>query len=161
MSILKDAIAAAIASEVIPELVPTPVAPFGYGRDLSCAWDITADLKETDPESVDGIIESVIRFITTDRDTIPDAPGRGTNVMRFLNRATDPQELRESEGVIRNEIEQDDRIDRAEVSLTLTNNGQRLRVHFKIRPESISLQPFDFVFAVDASGAMFLERLST
>ncbi len=158
MSTLKDLIAAETA--LLPKLVPTPLAPFFYGTDLSCTSDLDARMRETNPESPEGIVEACIRFLTTDRDSIPDAPNRGWNVIRLLNRGTSLHELREGEGQVMNELNQDDRIDRSEASLSYDLSTERLVIRFRIFPERSDIQPFDYVFAVDQSGAVFLGSIT-
>jgi hypothetical protein len=126
---------------------PEPDA-LGYGVDLSCVSDLTEDMRETDPESPEGILESCVRFLTTDRDSIPGAPGRGWNVRRLLNRAYTASELAAQEGLATQELEQDDRIDRVELSLIINVQKREIKIRFRIFPKSLALQPFDAIATV-------------
>jgi hypothetical protein len=155
VSILSD-IQAEIAT--LTKLVPTPQEPLGYGRDLVCVTDLTADMLEEDPESPVGIMNAAIRFLTTDRDSIPDAPGRGWNVRRLLNRAFTTAELLAQEGMIMGELEQDDRIDTATAKLELNYAARSVQIRIQIKPRALALQPFDFIVAV-TDGAAHWELL--
>jgi hypothetical protein len=138
--------------------VPQPVEPLGYGVDLVCVDDLTEALDEEDPESVEGIMHSCVRFLTTDRDSIPDAPGRGYNVRRLLNRAFTGPELEAEQGLAMAELEQDDRIQRATVVFEINYATRAIKVRFHVVPRSLALQPFDFVASV-TDGASHLELL--
>jgi hypothetical protein len=149
MTLFSDFCDAEIAT--LERLVPTPVEPFGYGNDLSCVTDLTADLAEVDPFSIQGLAETAVRFLTSERDSIPDAPGRGYNVRRLLNRALTPLEIIAQEGLIAAELEQDeDRFEEVSASLVLT--GRSLAVTFTIQPSALTgLEAFSFVLAVTDS----------
>ncbi len=155
MSLVLDAIAEKTAR--LTRLVPTPLAPFGYGVDLSCVTDLTEDMAEVDPFSYQGIAESVLRFLISDRDSIPDAPGRGHNLRRLLNRAMTALELQAEEGLIETELEQDDRITAADATLTVA--GRRVVVRLKLTPNVQGLDLFTFTVAVEGDGKAFLEGL--
>lgn len=159
MSVIKDAIAESLAS--VERIVPIPAEPFNYGRDLVCRYDLRGDMGETDPNSPEGIMLHNWRFITTDRDSVPDAPGRGFNIFRLVNRGTTERELREAEGAIRAEFDADDRIERTDVSMQLEASGvPQIKGLIKVTPEAVETGDFTYTFAVDAEGGVFLERLS-
>lgn len=157
MTFLLDEIARLTAANAVA-LVPTPQAPFGYGRDLVCRSDLTEDMRETDQNSPESIIDWCFRVLTTGRNTIPDAPGQGFDVSRLINVERTRQSIAEIEGEIRNEIDQDDRIERSEVSVAF-NNSDKLFISFRIFPEDVSTPDFSFTFALDTSGQLFLESL--
>lgn len=140
-----DAIDAEIAT-----LATTTLAPTGdllYGRDLSCAIDLSPDLREVDPGSPVGIGESVIRRLTCPRGRLPDDPSYGLDVRAFCNRATPTAELRDLAGIIRNEVLKDDRIDEATVDVTFPA-PRSLRVAIVIQPVASALGPFSLIFAI-------------
>lgn len=143
----------------LEKLVPTPTEPFGYGVDLACVDDLTEDMQEVDGFSRQGLAESCIRFLTTDRDSIPDAPGRGWNVRRLLNRAFTASELAAQEGLAAAELEQDDRIVSATVTLEIVRKTRTVNMHFTVEAEDPALGTFEFTAAV-TDGDALLELLS-
>ncbi len=138
----------------LPRIVNPSDDALGYGVDLSCITDLTEDMAETDPESPEGILEWCIRVLTTDRDSIPDAPGLGWNVRRLLNRAYTPPELEAQEGLAAQALEGDDRIDRVDLTLEINRSKREVKVTFRIYPKSLALQPFDAIAVVTDGGAL-------
>ena len=155
---LLDDIRAEIAT--LEKLVPTPAEPLGYGVDLSCVDDLTEAMLEVDANSRQGIAEHSVRMLTTERDSIPDAPGRGWNIRRLLNRAYTNSELRAQEGLAAAELEQDDRIESATVTMTITRATRSIRMHVQITPRDVAFGPFAFIITVNSDGEAFLELLS-
>lgn len=158
MSFLLETIAALTTAHTI-RLVPDPVEPFGYGRDLECFTDLTEDMREIDQNSPRAIIHSCFRFLTTGRDTIPDAPGRGVDLVAMLNAGVTRDRLLELEADIVGEIDLDDRVLRSTATVTLSNTTEpELFVEFKIWPANTG-EAFAFTFRVQGSGAVFVEGL--
>ena len=141
---------------------PRAGTSLGYGRDAYCLTSVTDDVREVDPNSPLGMAQTAARACITPRDSCPDAPGRGFNVRRALNRATGPSELLAYEGMATNEIEQDDRVESAVVRLTLDNSAAipSVTMRFQITPRDPAIAPFDSVFVVPETGAEMLELLS-
>jgi len=151
MSLL-DIINAEIAA--LDSLVPVPAEPFGYGTDLSCVSDLTPDMREVDPNSPQAIGESVVRFLTTERDSIPDAPGRGRNIYRLLNRPLSADDIIAEQSGISSEVLLDDRIDSATVDLTVVGRGS-ISIVIRITPVDPTLGGFDLVLAVTDGETLF------
>lgn len=143
--VVQDFIAAEIAK--LERIVPVPLAPFGYGTDLSCVSDVTADFAETDPESIQGIAEMLVRWLTTDRGSNPDAPDRGFNIRRLLGKGMTVDEIRSAKAQITNEATEDDRL--ASVVPTLDLIGlKQIKVHLLCVPRDPALGDFELVVAV-------------
>lgn len=162
MSTITDMLAAENAASLPRDLVPRPVEPFGYSRDLSCTSDFTANFDEVDPNSREGIQEHLFRMLTTDKDSIPDAPGQGYNLRKIINKGMTRGELRAQEGIIQGEAVRDDRISkvRVELSINLQTRDNPIKVKIFVTPEDPAVQPFDFVFAIADSGEAMLEALA-
>lgn len=153
MTILLDAIAAETATLV--RLVPTPVEPFGYGRDLSCVSDLTETMDEVDPFSAVGIAQALARRFQTARGSLPDDADYGLDLRAFLNRATDADEIRDLSGQAKLEAMKDDRVARVEVSVTMLADSS-LNVGIYIEPADPNVEPFDLTLAV-TSGEILLQ----
>lgn len=153
MTIVDDQIAAEIAS--LAQVVPVPDAnSLGYGVDLSCVTDITPDLAEVDPESAQGIGEMAVRFLTVERDSVPDAPGRGYNIFRLLLAGSSVDVINNAQTAISNEVEQDDRIASSTTVVVVTGLKQ-LSITISIVPQDPTLGPFDLVLAVSDGVVLF------
>lgn len=156
MSLLTDLVDA--GSTDIVRLVPVPSDPLGYGTDLSCATDLTPDLAEVDPDSVQGMGESIIRFLTAERDSIPDAPGRGFNVFRMILTGMTPEKMSEDETAISAEVQQDDRFASATATVTLVAQ-RKISIRISVVPVDPALAPFDLVVAV-SDGELLYQLLT-
>lgn len=159
MTIVHDSIAAQIAELV--RLVPTPAAPFGYGRDLSCREDITPTHDEVDPFSQEAITDATIRRLSTARGSlVEDDPDYGLDLRGMLNRGVRTREIDELAGAVRNEVTKDDRVESATVSVGFPSTDLRtLRVQITITPVDPLLGPFRLVLAV-TSADVLLEAMA-
>lgn len=155
MSILSDAIAAETAVQA--RLVPVQVEPFEYGTDLSCVSDLTPRLDEVDPNSVQGMGESIVRFLTSERDSIPDAPGRGWNIYRLLAANLSPSGIANAQRAIESEITQDDRYDNAVATVSYV--GKTAIINVRVTPVDLALGPFDLIVAVPEDGTILYELM--
>lgn len=149
-----DAIAEEIASLV--RLVPTPTAPLGYGRDLSCTRDLTETLDEVDPFSIQAIQEAAIRRLKTRRGELPDGGlpedlEYGWSVLSLLSRGLTPAEVRDAAGEIQSELTKDDRVASATVTL-VQKSLKELSISIEIVPEDPNLGKFDFVLVATPDG---------
>jgi hypothetical protein len=147
---MNDEVAAGLAEGLaeLVRLVPAPIAPLGYGVDLHCTTDIRDDHAEADPFSTEGIAEAIFRRWTTNRGANPDDPDYGHNVTRMLNRGMTQAELAAESGMLRSEAEKDERVDRCEVSVVVSNGGRDVRVSSKVYPLDPEIEPFPMVVAV-------------
>lgn len=151
--IVLDAIAEELAQ--LERIVPVPAGPLGYGRDLSCVWDIDPMLREVDPFSVAAVWEASLRRITTDRGELPyggdpEDLEYGWSVFRLLNRGLTPDDIRDAAGELQAELSKDDRVSSVSVALT-QERTDRLRIEIAITPHS-PLSPFARTIAVTPDG---------
>lgn len=156
MSYLTEQIARVAAANYV-HLVPAVEGELGYGRDLSCVTDLTPNCDEVDPNSFQGIGEHAFRMLTADRDSIPDAPGRGYNVAKLLNAGMTTRDRRAQEGFIRAEVSQDDRI--AELEVDCSIRGREVEVKIHITPENPAVKAFDLILVVAENGTAMIEAL--
>lgn len=136
--------------------VAIPVAPFGYGSDLSCTEDLGATMETVDPFSTRGIAEAIVRRLGTPRGGLPDDPDYGFDLRSFCNRGITLAERATIEAQTRAEITKDDRIDAADVSAAAGLDGRSLRVSIFVRPFG-SAGPFSLVLAVSDAGVLLEE----
>lgn len=149
-----DAIAeetARLAREVTP-----PLAPLGYGVDLSCVTDITPDLEEVDAFSPLGIAQASIRRLSTPRGSLPDEPDYGIDVRGYANRGVTEQELGNLQAEIGNEVTKDDRVESARV--VVTRSGSALSIQLELVPADPALGTFTATVSV-TSAEVVLEAI--
>lgn len=89
-------------------------SPESYGRDIACIAD--ADELFTEAVGLDVVMQDVIHVITSDDFLGPGGDGRGKDVRKFSG--LKQNELTAQQPIVAEVIERDDRIDRAEVTLT-------------------------------------------
>jgi hypothetical protein len=156
-----DAVRSVIAAELalFTRLVDVPVAPLGYGTDISCTSDLSARMDEVDPFSVVGLSEAIVRRLDCPRGALPDDADYGMDLRGMLNRGTTADEIRSLAGRIRSEIQKDDRIESAAVTVTPSSTGSSLRVSLVITPVDARLGGFRLVVAV-TDAALLLEEMS-
>jgi len=92
-----------------------------YGSDLSCTDDCDPLFLEVDGTTPLIVAQSAWRSITSPRDSIPDAKGRGLDVRTFARRAATTSEAQSWAAQIRAELEDDDRIEALDVSIVQTS----------------------------------------
>jgi phage baseplate assembly protein W len=143
-------IQASIAEQIatLQQVVDAPIAPLGYGTDLSCITDLAEDLAEVDPTSNQAIAEALIRRLITPRGALPDDPDYGFDLRGLLNRGVTLTELRAVTGQARNEIRKDDRVADAKVSAAFSLQGATLRVSIEVTPADVDNDTFSFTFAL-------------
>lgn len=145
---------AVLATE--PRMVPTPVpgAPLGYGTDLSCVTDVTADFAEVDPTSVRAIGEAIIRRLISKRGSVLDDPNYGTNVREWLNHPFGPDTLQTYRDAVVTETLKDDRVASATCAIALDLLTKRMRIGLRIEPANPTLRVFTLTFAVTDSAVL-------
>lgn len=161
--IILDAIAADVA--LLTQEIDTPVAPFGFGSDLSCADDLTESMDEVDGSSVLALGQAVVRRLDCPRGGLPDAsapggfdPNYGMELSAFLNRATTATEIRNLAANIRQEVTKDDRIAAVTVTVTPAPDGSTLAVDLHVTPVDPQLGQFSMTLAV-TSAAVLLDEI--
>jgi hypothetical protein len=125
-----------------------PIDPLNYGRDLSCVLDVTNDFAEVDPNSPLGIAQAVTRRLITNRDDLLDDGTYGFNVRAMLNHPQTVDELRSLEISCINEANKEERVQRADISVSMNALGSEIAIAIAITPADPVLRPFAFVLAV-------------
>lgn len=107
MSLILDAIATAAAG------IPTGWKTYEsgqYGSDIACGDDCDALFSEDDGTTPRAVALSIWRTITSDTDSIPDAPGEGRSITSLLRRPATRSEIRMWPSLLEGEILRDDRV---------------------------------------------------
>jgi hypothetical protein len=134
----------------------TQPVPGGYGADLHCSSDLRDDLAEVDPNSYEGIAESIVRRWTCPRGQNADDPDYGRDVRELLNRGLTSAEVLAEAGLLRAEAEKEETVDDCEVELVLSAAERSVTIAATVTPADPALTPFRFVAAV-TDGASMLE----
>lgn len=158
MTDLVDSVRTSIAIEIalLVREAPTPIEPFGYGRDLSCVSDFTPSFAEIDPSSTEGISQSVLRRWTCPRGGNCDDADYGKDIRGYLNRPTTQQDLLELDGALSAEALQDDRVAGILLDVKTSNAGQIVLISARIEPADPNVNTFFATFGV-VNGALTLE----
>lgn len=151
--IVKDAIAASIATLEITSSIPS--APFGYGSDLSCEADIDERMTEVQ-ESALVLAQHCVRRLDTPNG-LPDDDNWGISITDYLNRPTTTRELSELEGAISSELRQDDRIDNISVSVEFSADYSEITINLGITPLDALVNEFVLILSVTDTGIIIEE----
>lgn len=139
-------------------VVRTPTAPLGYGSDLSCDSDLTEDMRELAGDDVLVLAQALLRRLDTVRGSIVDDPDQGLDLRGYLNSGKTDAELRALERNVELEWRKDDRVGKAEVTVTFAAvDGSEIRVSGKVTPADPTRSPFSMVVAVTSAGALLAE----
>ena len=138
----------------LEQLVDAPVAPLGYGTDLSCVTDLAEDLAEVDQASTRAIAQALVRRLITPRGGLPDDPDYGFYLRGLLNRGVTLADLRAVSGQARSEVRKDDRVLDANVSAAFTLENSTLSVSVEVTPADADLDEFSFTFSLTDSSAI-------
>lgn len=145
-------------SEMIAELEVTssvPVAPYGYGSDVSCANDIDARWTEISDTALI-IAQHCVRRIDTPNG-LPDKDDWGISITDYCNRPTTRKELNELEGKVFGQLIDDDRINELFVSAEPSTDYTTLTVNVRIVPEDPSTEDFTLILSVSDTGVILEE----
>jgi hypothetical protein len=156
MTLLQDFIAAQLA--LLP--VVDRVAPQhqGYGVDLACVTDITADAAEVDQESPRAIGEALARRFISPRTSVLDDDAYGLDLRGRLNSGQTQAQLTALRSQIRVECLKDDRVDDADVTLRFTGRS-RIDVEIAVTPHA-SDEVFSLTFFVTADGVQLIGSIN-
>lgn len=137
----------------------TPVAPFGYGADLSCLSDVGPNFEEIDPFSTQAILESSVRRLDTPRGSLPDGGDPedleyGYDLVGKLNHPMTVLDRAETEGRASSEVEKDDRVRSASVTILSFDLGRRMRISITIQPVDPNLDEISGTFAITPEGTV-------
>lgn len=115
-------------------------SPEAYGRDIKCIAD--ADNLLTEAVGLDVVVQDVIHVITQEDFLGPGGDGRGIDVRTFSG--LKQNDLTARQPIVAEVIERDDRIDRADVTLTeVKRPGGLLDIEISVACET-TLGPFTF-----------------
>lgn len=146
--LVRDAIAAGLAE--LQAAVRFPVPPLGYGIDLVCQDDLTADLAETDPAGFQALAQDCYHRVTTDRGTLPDDPDYGINLAGLLSRGLTDAEITRAQQTAESEIKKDDRV--AGAAVTITEGAAGLfSITILIEPADPAVSDFRLIATVQDS----------
>lgn len=152
---LDDALAAELETVTVSQALP-PSAPYGWGRDLSCVDDITADCAEVDPLSSEAIAQACWRRITTVRGSLPDDLDYGIFLEDELSKGFTPTTLRMLLGRVKGELLKDDRVTDADVVVTSDNAFEVISLTITVTTADPS-QSFTLTGALDSDGAKIVD----
>lgn len=144
---------------LLERIAPSPSAPFGYGADLICTTDLTAQMDEVDPTSTRALAEALLRRLDTPRGALPDDADYGRDLRAMVNRGVTTDDVRAIAGQVRSELEKDDRVDAARVIVTPAADGSRLRVQCWVTPVDPRIGGFTMTLAV-TSAEILIEEIS-
>lgn len=150
-AILAASIAAGLA-ELTSE-VDTPVEPFGYGSDVSCALDIDAG-REIDGDDPLVLAQALVRRLDCPRGGLPDDPSYGIDIRAFLNDGRPASEVSSLEDQIRTELRKDDRVAALTVKVTPNATGTTLDIAIVVTPVDPSTKSFRMTLAVTSSSVV-------
>ncbi len=151
----------AIAEELalLERVVETPVAPFGYGSDLSCDSDLTEDMLELDGFETLVLAQALVRRLDCPRGALPDDKSYGIDLRSYCNRGTSGDDIRALGSRIRTELEKDDRVAAIAVTVTPASDGSSLAVQIAVTPVDTSFTSFTLTLAV-TSAEVVLEAIA-
>jgi hypothetical protein len=149
--IVDDAIAAELAT--LTRVAEVPTGDLGYGVDLWCIDDLTEDMAEVDPFSVEAISQALIRRLTTPRGSLPDDDNYGFDLRGYCNRGVTLTDLQSLTQQIAGEVRKDDRVSDATVIVAYSTTARSISVSLTITPTD-PLGTFTLVFAVTNDGAL-------
>lgn len=157
---MNPTLAAAIAADLatLERVVDPPPEPLEYGADLDCVIDCTEDFAELDGSTPRAIAQAVARRYCTPRGGLPDDPDYGCDVRGALNHPTTQAELRTLQSRMKNEAAKDERVERADVTVTFNQAASELSASVTITPRDPRLTAFSFVVRV-TSGDVLVELL--
>lgn len=147
-AILSASIAAGLAA--LTQEVDTPVEPFGYGSDVSCALDIEPD-RELDGDDPLVLAQALVRRLDCPRGGLPDDPAYGIDIREFLNDGRPTREISSLEDQIRTELRKDDRVALLDVKVTPSSTGTTLRIVIVVTPVDPASKSFRMTLAVTSS----------
>jgi hypothetical protein len=98
---------------VVAVVVPVPTGNLGYGRDLSCFDDLTANMDDIDENSPAAVEEALYRRIITPHGSLAELgedPDYGRNIVGFLSLDTDSINIMAQQDLLAAECKKDDRV---------------------------------------------------
>ncbi len=156
MSFLIDQIAARVA--VLSRVLPVPTGDLGFGSDLSCTDDITADAAELAGNDPLLVAQAVYRRLITARGALPDDPDYGFDVRGLCGKPLTRQQMTEIPGRVRAELQKDDRILDETLIVTITPAGGISNGDFDLDIQGETADgPFSLTLGVSDAEALLKE----
>lgn len=154
---LREALDEGLAT--LTRVVATPVEPFDYGADVSCASDLAETMEDiSEPRQILG--EAIARRLDCPRGTNPDDADYGIDLRDMLHRGVTDSEMRTRTTAIEGELRKDDRILSSKVTLTPTATGDRIAILIVVVPRDPATGgPFTLTLALTDAGVL-LEEMS-
>lgn len=132
----------------------------GYGVDLVCVLDVTADMAEVDPQSAAAVTQAIMRRLVTPRGALLDDRSYGFDLRSYCNKGTTQAELMQLQAQVRSEARKDDRVATVDAIIVFTDPLQR-QLHVTVKGTlQESGQPFALVFFVTADGVELQESIN-
>lgn len=119
-----------------------------YGRDLSCVFDIYADLREIAPDDPQALVERVARRLITEPGTLHSDPDYGYNVVSLLNRGITSEQIALIESSIEQEALKEEGAAAVDVSIVIDARGRTYEVQLTLTPEDPEANPLPFSLVV-------------
>lgn len=157
MTLVDEAFAAGLA-ELTP-LTSAPVAPFGYGVDLSCTSSLTDPLAEVDCFSPIAVGEALVRRLMTPTGSLIEDPDYGMDLRAFCNRGVTQQDLARIADKVRGECLKDDRVDDVTVIISADSQTHAMSVRLLVTVVDARIGDFSMTLAV-TSADVLIEALA-
>ena len=154
---LTATIAAETAAGNIPVSPPTVVYSPDYGSDIVCTDDTDALFSELPGDDPRLVGYAYWRMITSDRDSIPDAPGVGLDLLTLLRRGATQAEIASWPAQLKAQADNDDRITNVDVQMSTPDGGQTYTLHITGQTES---GPFELTGLLTPTSAILQEILA-
>ena len=155
-AIVKEALAAELAQ--LTPVVAHPVAPFGYGSDISGADDLDPNMAEVDGSSTLALAQAIVRRLDCPAGALPDDEDHGIDLRSYCNRGVTAQAVRALAGRIRNELSKDDRIASVNVTVRPSNAGKTLGVELAVQAVDPAIGGFSLTLSA-SSASVLLEEI--
>lgn len=149
---LRDAMSAVLAD--MPQELDEPADPLGYGVDAWCQFDVDEVWSNVDPNSPEGISNSIIRMLITGRGTLREAQHRGVDLRLMWHAKITALSCAEMSARVKAEVLLNDRVQSADVTIEqLTMRDLFLRIRFTPKNSS---ETFELVFRLSQGKAELL-----
>lgn len=151
---MSDVVKTQIATDLatLTRIVDFPQPPFGYGSDISGAYDVDPNVRELPGDKTLVLAQAIVRRLDCPRGALPDDKDYGIDLRSYCNRGVTASDIRSLGGQIKGELSKDDRIDAVTVRLETTSIGTSLRVVLAVRPVDQAVGGFTLTLnASDAS----------
>lgn len=156
--LLASVIAAGLAAET--RVVDAPVAPFGWGSDLSCASDLDVAMTEIAGDDPEVVLQAVVRSLQCPTGGLVDDRSYGFDLIAMLNRGVTTDLIREIGGRVKAQALTDDRVDSCTVKATPSSDGKTLAVEIRGVLADPGKTTFSLILAVTSSEVILSEMRS-